>query len=77
MAHARDRDHAQKRGGRNVPVQFDETSVSEAEMYASRSNSQNLDVVFERQWAASLARQALDRLTQEYELGGKGPLFER
>jgi hypothetical protein len=27
-------------------------------------------------WAASLARQALDRLAQEYELGGKGALFE-
>ena len=59
-----------------MPVQLDETSLSEAEMYASRSNSQSTDVVFEREWAASLARQALDRLAQEYELGGKGALFE-
>ena len=76
VAHARDHDRAQKRGGGNMPVQLDEASVSEAEMYASRSNSQSTDVVFEREWAASLARQALDRLAQEYELGGKAALFE-
>jgi RNA polymerase sigma factor (sigma-70 family) len=76
LAHARDRDHAQKRGGGSVPVELDETAISEAEMYASRSNSQSIDVVFEREWAASLARQALDRLAQEYALGGKGALFE-
>ena len=76
IAHARDHDRAQKRGGGNMPVQLDEASLSEAEMYASRSNNQSTDVVFEREWAASLARQALDRLAQEYELGGKGALFE-
>jgi len=75
-AHARDRERAQKRGGGNVPVQLDETSLSEAEIYASRSNSPSIDVVFEREWAASVARQALDRLAQEYELGGKAALFE-
>jgi RNA polymerase sigma factor (sigma-70 family) len=76
LAHARDRDRAQKRGGGNMPVQLDEASVSEAEMYASRSNSQSTDVVFDREWAVSVARQALDRLAQEYELGGKAALFE-
>jgi len=59
-----------------MPVQLDEASVSEAEMYASRSNSQSTDVVFDREWAVSVARQALDRLAQEYELGGKAALFE-
>lgn len=76
VAHARDRDHAQKRGGGSVPVQLNEVAICEAETYASRSNYQSADVVFEREWAASLARQALDRLAQEYELGGKGALFE-
>src|SRR6478735_6269488 len=76
IAHARDHDRAQKRGGGNMPVQLDEASLSEAEMYASRSNSQSTDVVFERKWAGSLARQALDRRAQEYELGGKRALFE-
>jgi len=76
VAHARDRDHAQKRGGANVPVQLDEAAISEAEIFASRSSHSSADGVFEREWAASLARQALDRLAQEYELGGKAALFE-
>jgi RNA polymerase sigma-70 factor (ECF subfamily) len=76
VAHARDRDHAQKRGGASVPVQLDEAAISEAETCASRSNHWSPDGVFEREWAASLARQALDRLGQEYDLGGKGALFE-
>jgi RNA polymerase sigma factor (sigma-70 family) len=76
IAHARDREHAQKRGGASVPVQLDEAAISEAETCASRSNHWSADGVFEREWAASLARQALDRLAQEYELGGKGALFE-
>src|SRR4030095_5198860 len=76
VAHARDRDHAQKRGGGSVPVELDETAISEAEMYASRCNHWSADGIFEREWAPSLVRQALDRLAQEYELGGKGALFE-
>src|SRR5215469_768896 len=31
VAHARDYDHAQKRGGANTPVQLDEAAISEAE----------------------------------------------
>jgi DNA-directed RNA polymerase specialized sigma24 family protein len=76
LAHARDHDRAQKRGGGNVPVELDETAISEAEAYASACTHWSADGVFEREWAASLARQALDRLAQEYELGGKGALFE-
>src|ERR1700757_3300474 len=70
VAHARDHDHAQKRGGGNVPVQLDEAAVSEAETYASRCNHWSADGVFEREWAASLARQALERLAHEYQLAG-------
>src|SRR5215467_3549266 len=76
VAHARDRDHAQKRGGASVPLQLDEAAISEAETYASRCTRSSADGVFEREWAASVARQALDRLALEYELGGKGALFE-
>ena len=76
VAHAREHDHAQKRGGPKMPVQLDEAAISEAEIFASQCNHWSADGVFEREWAASLARQALDRLRQEYELGGKGALFE-
>jgi DNA-directed RNA polymerase specialized sigma24 family protein len=75
-AHVRDHDRAQKRGGGTLPVQLDEAAISEAETYASRCKHWNADGMFEREWAASLARQALDRLAQEYDLGGKGALFE-
>jgi DNA-directed RNA polymerase specialized sigma24 family protein len=76
LAHTRDRDRAQKRGGSAVPLQLDERAISEAETYAARCNHWSADGLFEREWAGSLARQALDRLGQEYELGGKGDLFE-
>src|SRR5437773_8317232 len=76
LAHARDRDRAQKRGGGTVQVELDETAISEAEAYASGCTHWSADGVFEREWAASLARQTLDRLAQEYELGGKGAVFE-
>src|SRR5215470_5057830 len=38
VAHARDRDRAQKRGGGNTPVHLDEKAISEAETFASRSS---------------------------------------
>jgi RNA polymerase sigma-70 factor (ECF subfamily) len=76
LAHARDHDRAQKRGGGTTPVQLDEAALSEAETYASRSTDSSADRIFDREWAASVARQALDRLAQEYELGGKAALFE-
>jgi RNA polymerase sigma-70 factor (ECF subfamily) len=34
------------------------------------------DHVYEREWAASLLRQSLDRLSQECALAGKGALFD-
>jgi RNA polymerase sigma-70 factor (ECF subfamily) len=76
VAHTRDRDRAQKRGGGNAPVQLDEAALSEAETYASRCTNSTADGIFDREWAASVARQAFDRLAQEYELGGKSALFE-
>src|SRR5499433_2698091 len=61
VAHARDRDRAQKRGGGSVPVELDEKAISEGEAYASRSTHWSTDGVFEREWAASIARRTLDR----------------
>jgi RNA polymerase sigma factor (sigma-70 family) len=76
LAHARDHDRAQKRGGGSVPVQLDEAAISEAETHAARCRKWSADGVFEREWAAALLRQALDRLAQEYAVAGKGALFE-
>jgi DNA-directed RNA polymerase specialized sigma24 family protein len=76
LAHVRDHDRAQKRGGGGGLVRLDEAAISEAETHAMRCQTWGADGIFEREWAASLVRQALDRLAQEYELGGKGALFE-
>jgi RNA polymerase sigma factor (sigma-70 family) len=76
LADARDRERAQKRGGGSVLVQLDEAAISEAEEHAAVSQNWSADGVFEREWAASLLRQTLDRLAQEYMLAGKAALFE-
>ena len=76
LAHAAEHDRAQKRGGGAVPVQLDEAALSEADVHAARCQSWSADGVFEREWAASLLRQTLDRLAREYEVAGKGALFE-
>jgi RNA polymerase sigma factor (sigma-70 family) len=76
LAHARDRDRAQKRGGGTMPVQLDETAISEAEAHATRCRKWSADGVFEREWAAALLHQALDRLAQEYAVARKSALFE-
>ena len=65
LAHVRDHDCAQKRGGGAVPVQLDAAAISEAETYAARCNHWSADGLFEREWAGSVARQALDRLGRE------------
>jgi RNA polymerase sigma-70 factor (ECF subfamily) len=76
LAHARDHDRAQKRGGGTVPLQLDEAAISQVEAQAERGQSWSADGIFEREWAASLLRQALERLAQEYTIAGKGALFE-
>jgi RNA polymerase sigma-70 factor (ECF subfamily) len=76
VADARDRERAQKRGGGIKPVQLDEAAISEAEIQAACSDHWSAERVYEREWAAALLRQALDRLDQECVLAGKGALFE-
>ncbi|HYY13178.1 MAG TPA: sigma-70 family RNA polymerase sigma factor [Chthoniobacterales bacterium] len=76
LADARDHDHARKRGGGSVPLQLDEKAITEAETEAARARKWSADGIFEREWAASLLRQALDRLAQEYTVAGKRGLFE-
>ena len=76
LADARDHDRAQKRGGGAVPLQLDEAAISQVEAQAERGQNWSADGIFEREWAASLLRQALERLAQEYTIAGKGALFE-
>jgi DNA-directed RNA polymerase specialized sigma24 family protein len=76
VADARDRARAQKRGGGIAPEQLDDKAVAEVEAQVGRTSRWNADHVYEREWAASLLRQTLDRLAQESAFAGKAPLFD-
>jgi DNA-directed RNA polymerase specialized sigma24 family protein len=75
VADARDRDRAQKRGGGMIPEQLDERAITEVEAQVQRAAKWNSDRVYDREWAASLLRRALDRLAQECALAGKAEIF--
>jgi RNA polymerase sigma-70 factor (ECF subfamily) len=71
-ADARDREHALKRGGGMILAQLDD----QAETQIERAAKWQADEVYDREWAASLVRHALDRLAQERALAGKAELFD-
>ena len=72
IADARDREHALKRGGGMVLANLDDN----AEAQIARGASWQADEVYDREWAASLVRHALDRLAQERALAGQAELFD-
>jgi DNA-directed RNA polymerase specialized sigma24 family protein len=71
IADVRDHEHALKRGGGMIPAKLDD----KAETQIARSPKWPADEVYDREWAVSLVRQALDRLAQECALAGKAELF--
>jgi DNA-directed RNA polymerase specialized sigma24 family protein len=75
VADARDRGQALKRGGGMMLVKLDDKAIAEAEARIGRATKWQADDVYDREWAASLLRQALDRLAQECALAGKAELF--
>jgi len=75
IADARDRGQALKRGGGMILVKLDDKAIAEAEAQVGRATKWQADEIYDREWAASLLRQALDRLTRECALSGKEELF--
>jgi RNA polymerase sigma factor (sigma-70 family) len=71
IADARDHKHALKRGGGMIPAKLDD----QAETQIARPAKWQTDEIYDREWAASLVRQALDRLAEECALTGKAELF--
>ena len=71
VADTRDREHALKRGGGMVLENLDDN----AEAQIARGAKWQADEVYDHEWAASVVRQALDRLAQECALAGKTELF--
>src|SRR5262245_37023079 len=71
VADTRDREHALKRGGGMALENLDDN----AEAQIAPGAKWQADEVYDHEWAASLVRQALDRLAQECALAGKAELF--
>src|SRR5262249_47577954 len=76
LSDQRDKAAAQKRGGGKRFLSLDETTAEE-QQFAAAVDQLNPDQLFERRWAERLLEQALQRLRQEYEAGGKIALFEQ
>jgi DNA-directed RNA polymerase specialized sigma24 family protein len=75
IADARDRGRALKRGGGMILQSLDDKAIAEAEARIGRATKCQAEEVYDREWAASLLRRALDRLAQECTLAGKAELF--
>jgi hypothetical protein len=54
---------------------LDDKAIAEAEAQIGRATKWQAEEIYDREWAASLLRQALDRLAQECALAGKEKLF--
>src|SRR5438105_8881312 len=76
VAHARAHDRTQKRGGRMFLGQLDTAAIAEADARAMAS-AWSPERIYEREWAETLLRQALDRLAEECALAGKDELFKQ
>jgi len=53
---------------------LNENAIAEAEAQIARATKWQADEIYDREWAASLLREALHRLTQECALSGKAEL---
>jgi RNA polymerase sigma-70 factor (ECF subfamily) len=71
IADARDHERALKRGGGMILEKLDDKAAAQI----AQSAKWQADEVYDREWAVSLVRQALDRLAQERALAGKAELF--
>ena len=65
VADVHDRGRALKRGGGMILTSLDDQATAEAEAQIARATKWQPEEVYDREWAALLLRQALDRLTQE------------
>ncbi len=76
VADVRDGHQAQKRGGGKIHELFDEHALAEAEAQMKTAENWSASALFDREWAAALLRQTLDRLAQESALAGRAALFD-
>ena len=77
VAHARAHGQTQKRGGGMILAQLDTAAIAQADARAVSVPAWSAEHVYEREWAETLLRQALNRLSEECALAGKIDLFEQ
>jgi len=77
VAHARAHDRTQKRGGGMILGPLDTAAIAEADARAVSLQNWSAERIYEREWAETLLRQALNRLAEECALAGKDELFKR
>src|SRR5437867_4215590 len=77
VAHARAHDQRQKRGGGMILAPLDTAAIAEADARAVSLQTWSAERVYEREWAETLLRRALDRLAEECALAGKDELFKQ
>src|SRR4029078_3954676 len=75
VADVRDRGRALKRGGGMILTSLNDQATAEAEAPIARPTKWQPEEVYDREWAALLLRQALDRLAKECALAGKAELL--
>ncbi|MGZ5021695.1 MAG: RNA polymerase sigma factor, partial [Chthoniobacterales bacterium] len=75
VAHTRAYERTQKRGGGMALLPLDEAALHEAEARAESRPETRAEVLFDREWAATLLQQVIHRLEQEWQLAGKSELF--
>lgn len=75
LSNERDRAHAAKRGGGQVPVSFDEMTPEELRRYEPATHL-TPDKLFDQRWAMTLLGTALTRLREEMESAGKAQQFQ-
>jgi RNA polymerase sigma factor (sigma-70 family) len=75
LANQHDHAHAQKRGGDRTFVPLD-SAAAQGRWDREPTHAETPERLFERRWALALLEQVLGRLRAEYELAGRGRLFD-
>ena len=77
VAHDRAHHRTQKRGGGMILAPLDDSAIAAADAHAVAMQGWTAEHIYEREWAETLLRQALDRLAEECALAGKDELFKQ
>ncbi len=77
IAHDRAHQRTQKRGGGMILATLDDATIAAADAHAVATQGWTAERVYEREWAETLLRQALDRLAEECAVAGKDELFKQ